>query len=673
MSSTSLTNRLNALKTKTTEITFNEVKAPVPSADILELFRANTGARSDSCNDWTIDVFPNMTPIMMYTMLMSIRHASATEQREHAKASVATICMHHMTIIYGFFLLNDLFVRPAPSAHARSWAEVSWKNEFVNYLMNVPVPEFLTTILSQFHAFETDRTKNVFFIPSAAGYDHDQFFGRVYPLNMFAAIHDCTATLPGNSSKIDVLKDLYSKVLYSIHIPGFSCCIPDLIGVTISQTSNTTANHLNSKLFQVFNSLINPVLFRDFQRRSTLAALSFKSPTYQTDDINAYDLLFSATPANLRELKVVMQALSAVLKDTVPCKFTLGRFISENSSSAIIKHGYSTFALPTWSHSENGTKSALFAAVTTHTLVSEEERAEDFCFLQRPANAIPHTNELVDLIYVANADKTTPVNLPANHSIVRNFPLCLRHDANQNNGFPRVDNEDLTKFTDEVHTYPSVLVLDTDGDLTVTAHLPLLAGKIIESFELDGATIEMPNALKSLGMQNCMFADSAIPYKYVRPGSYYRPRPAGTVLPPLNRAPPNSKPRLPASTLLHDRLKIMLPRFNVSIFENGVTNTLPGMTQITPVNVLRYIQSFMGFRTVDASSNATNLDAVNQMPENQLMVWSPYTYTPYESDNYPIPDLGASRHYYLTNLRTIFGTDYNLVQAKHPYEALPVV
>jgi hypothetical protein len=673
MSSTSITARLNALKAKTTTVTFTEVKTPVPSADILELFRANSAARSDSSNDWIIDVFPNMTPIMMYTMLMSIRHANATQHREHSKSSVATICMHHMTIIYGFFLLNDLHVRPTPSAHARTWAEISWKHDFATFLLDLPIPEFLTTILSQFHAFETDRTKNVFFIPSAAGYDHDQFFGRVYPLNMFAAIHDCTANLPGNSSKTDVLRDLYSKVLYTITAPAFTCVIPDLIGVTINQVTPTTANHMNSKLFQVFNSVINPVLFRDFQRRSSLAAISFKSPTFANQHVNAYDMLFSATSANLRELKVVLQAVSAVLADSVPCKATLGQFIANNSSSAIIKHGYSTFPLPTWSYSTNATKSAVFAAVTTYTLVSEEERAEDFCFLQRPTAAIPHDTEVNDIRFVANANSTLTVALPANHSIVRAWPMCLRLNTAGQNGFPRHDNDDLVGFSDCIHTAPSVLVLDTDGTLTIAAHLPLLAGKIIESFELDGSTVEMPNAAKSLGMQNCMFADSAVPYRYVRPGSFYHPRGAGTILPPLNRAAPNSRPRLPASNFLHDRLKIMLPNFNVAIREAVPADTLPGMTRVTPVNVLRYVQSFLGFRTVDGSSNTAALDAVPAMPEGELMLWSPFTYTPYESDDYPTPDLSASRHYYLSNLRTIFGTDYNLVQAKHPYEALPVV
>ena len=673
MSTSHTVNRLNALKAKATTIEFKEVKGPAPSADILNLFRDNTAARTDSSNEWIIDVFPNMTPILMYVMLMSIRHANATQQREHSKSSVATICMYHMTIVYGFFLIGDMSVRPASSAHARSWSEISWKSEFAEFLLSLPMPEFLVPILSQFHCFETDRTRNVFFVPSAAGYDHDQFFGRVFPLNMFAAIHDCTATLPGNSSKIDVLRDLYSRVLYTITDPGFTCVIPDLIGVTIDQTTNTTANHMNSKLLQVFNSLINPVLFRDFQRRSTLAALSFKAPVYPTNNINAYDMLFSATPANIRELKVILQAVSAIFDNAVPCKTTLGLFIASGSTGAITKHGYSTFALPTWAHNDNSTKTNLFNAITTHTLVSEEERAADICFLQRPANPVAHTHQVTDVIYVKNDTPDVSVPLPANHSLNRAFPWTLRYNTEQSASWPTHNNNDLIQFSDELHTAPSCLVLDTDGDQTMSAYLALLTGKIIESFELDGTTIEMPNAAKSLGMQNCMFADSAIAYKYVRPGSAYRPCNAGTFLPPLNRAAPNSQPRLPAASFLHDRTMVMLPHIQPTIHEAPIGNSVPGLTPRPLVRILRYAQSFIGFRTVSSSSNTAALDAVPGMPEKSLMLWSPYTYTPYESDNWPIPDHSDSRHYYLTNLRSIFGTDTNLIQAKHPYESLPVV
>ena len=258
-------------KSMSATVTFQEMKIASPSADLLTLFQSNSAARSDTSNQWTIDVFPNMVPILMLVMLTALGHANKIEHRDHSKVSVATICMYYMTIVYGFFLLNDVYVRPAVSAHARSWKEISWKKELVKYLLTLPVPEFLVPVLQQFKSFTTDRTKNVFFVPSAAGFDHNVFFGRIFPLSMFAAIHDCTATLPGNSTRMQVLQDLYSRVLYTITQPAFTCLIPDLIGISIDQTTATTANYVNSKLYQVFNAVFNPVLFRDFQRRSSLA------------------------------------------------------------------------------------------------------------------------------------------------------------------------------------------------------------------------------------------------------------------------------------------------------------------------------------------------------------------------------------------------------------------
>lgn len=58
----------------------------------------------------------------------------------------------------------------------------------------------------------------------------------------------------------------------------------------------------------------------------------------------------------------------------------------------------------------------------------------------------------------------------------------------------------------------------------------------------------------------------------------------------------------------------MLPQFNTHINEVFTGNTLPGMTIKSPVNVMRYIQSFIGCKTVDGSDNAANLDAVPGMP-----------------------------------------------------------
>jgi hypothetical protein len=673
MSQNNLTARLTALKNKTAELTVQEVKVPDSSANILDLYQGNSSARADSANEWIIDVFPNMVPILMYVMLMSSQHAGLTDHRNHAKTSVATIALYHMAIVYGFFLLNDLYVRPSPSAHARSWSQTSWKNEFVTFLLTLPVPEFLEPILAQFHACQTERTGNVFFIPSAAGFSHEHFFGRFIPLNFFSEIHDCTSTLPGNSSRIAVLQDLLSRRLYTLTSAGINrhVLIPDFLGITIDQTIATTAHFFNSRFYQIFNSTFNPVLFRDYQRRSTLASLNLKAPSHTTLDPNAYDILFAASSSNLRELRVVLQAVASVLTPAVSCKKTLSHFISGASGSAILKHAYSEYALPVMSSNRNVTNATTFPSITHLTAQTESERATDISFLQ-PANGTPAT-AVHDVIYQADAAPGTPVAIPGGHSIARYWPWSLRYTRTQATHWPRTGTDNFVSFSDELHTAPRTLVLDTDATKTITAHLVTLTGKVIESFEIDGTTVEMPNALKSLGMQNCLFADSAIPYKYCLFATKWYPRTASSITAPLARVKPNSQPRLPASSLLHDRLTIMLPQVNTSVVDTTLPTTLPGMTQRPNATWLKYAQSFLGFRTVDGSSNVATRDQVPGMETGRLMVWSPYTFTPYEDDDEPLPALSESRHYFLTNLRSLFGTDYNLIEVKHSFEAMPVV
>jgi hypothetical protein len=675
MSSAPLTARLASLKAKTAELTVQEVKVPDSSADILMLFQGNSAARTDSANEWIIDVFPNMTEILLYVMLMSIQHARLTDHRDHAKASVATICMYHMSIVYGFFLLNDLHVRPSPSAHASSWSQTHWKHDFANFLLTLPVPEFLVPILSQFHACQTERTRNVFFVPSAAGFNHDHFFGRFYPLNLFAAIHDCTATMPGNSPRMSVLQDLFSRPLYSVANPPITYVIPDFLGITIDQAHPNTANYYSSKLYQVFTSVFNPVLFRDFQRRSTLSTLSLRAPPFPTPDVNAYDCLFSATSPNLRELRSTLQAVATVLSGNVVCKQNLGTLISSASGSSILKHGYSDFALPTWSHNENANKTVVFQAINVLASVSEADRAADISFLQRPANALVANTPIIDVRLATVAEPDNDVPLPANHQLTRYWPWSLRRTANPNPmiRWPAHNRHDLVQFDDSLHTTPRVLVLDTDGDKTVTAHLATLSGKIIESFELAGSTVEMPDTRKPLGLQNSMFADSAIPYAHVSFATRFRPRAPASILAPLARARPNPKPRLPASSLLYDRTLIMLPRLNINVVDPALPETLPGMTRRDNVSFIRYTQSFLGLHTVDGSDNNRNLDAIPGTSSDRLLLWSPYSYTPYESHDDVLPDLHESRHYFITNFRTLFGTDFNLVETKHPFEAMPVV
>nr|DAD54818.1 TPA_asm: coat protein [Quinoa-associated betapartitivirus 1] len=660
------------------DLIVTEVNVPNPDNDFFESFKSNSSAHADTTGIWNIDVLPNFTPILMTIIVYALKHSASLEYRSNAKCSPATICMYHLSIVYGFFLLNDLYVRKPPSAHARLWQTSTWRNSFAKILLNLPVPDFLQTILSQFHSAHTDRTRNVRFVPSAAGFSHNHYFGRFYPVNMFAAIHDCTASLPGNSTRFDIYRDVFSRVLYSIEDPAYSCYLPELIGIGIDRAHNTTLKFINSKLFQVFNQLFNPVLFRDFQKRSSLACLNLSPPEFDNPHVNAYDVFFAATPSNLRELTTVLRTVAVVMKPSFGQTITLADFISKPSGISILKHGYSTYALPTWVYNNENYKATSFQTVSHINLQTETSRAVDLCFLQRPAAAYPAPTPITDVVVTTNTlvaagaeDAHHPPTGP-DVTINRAWPWCLRRDHDQVAVFPRHNSNDLVRFAEQSNVTPPVLVLDTDGDKTITAHLATLTGKIIESFEIDGSTVPQPDNRRPLALQNALFADSAIPYRYAIPGSDFHFRPANDVYPPLSRHCPPPTDRLGASTLLFDRTRMMLPVLNTHVVDPELPPTLPGMTPVFGANFLRYIQSFLGFATSNRSFEDAPQDDIPGTSLNRLYVWSPYTLSTCQSDTDFLMDTDLSQRYFLTNLRTLFGTDYNLVSVIHPYEAMPI-
>nr|QLC36795.1 capsid protein [Sarcosphaera coronaria partitivirus] len=664
-----LATKLSALKAKTADLVVKEVDLPESSADPLKLFESNSAARADSSNEWTLDLFPSQVSVFMYIMTLAASTSALIDHKNHAKSSLATVSLYYMTVYHAFFLINDMYVRPTPSAHARSWKESSWKNEFVNFLLTLPVPESMMIIFSQLYATQSERTANVFVVPSAAGFQHDIFYGRFFPVSFFTNIHDCIATMPGNSSRLAILNDLLPRHLYRLRPTaetGFDAIIADLIGITATGNANQTGHYCSTKLYQMFTSIFNPVLFRDFHRRSSLSTIDLATPTFRTMYPNAYDLMFSATSMNLPELKVVLQSMSSLLNGSIPMKNNLCQVISSASGMNAFAHGYSRFALPTFSSNMNIVPGTDFPELTS--LRSEEpfSRAHRISFLQPTAAHPPATTDITDVTLSGNTDTIT----------ARYFPFSLL--LTQNSATPGPTNANFEIMTEENqadYTYPKVMVLDLTNDKTVSAHLATLAGKIIETYELDGTTIELVNTDKSLGLQNSMFADSALPYKYVIRATKFYPRQVGSLPIPLKRAPAVSTARLPASSLLHDRTQIRLPALNDTIIDAGNPTNFPGMTRIGPYNWLKYAQSFLGFRTVTRQANNAALDNITNTEIGRFYVFSPYSYTPYEDQDNDelVPDMSQSRHYFLTNLRTIFGTDFNFVELKHPFEAMPVM
>jgi hypothetical protein len=677
----SLAARTAALKSRTVEVSFKDTDAPDTSGDILTTFESNAGVKSETANEWIINVFPDFMVIITYILLIVRRFSLADDARIHPKVSTPTVAMYYVSILYGYFLASDCYLRPTPSANARLWKESSWRHEFLEFLMTLPVPEDLVPILAQFAPSETERSKNIFWIPCAAAFSLKHYLGRFLPINFFSVLHDSASSLPGNSTKVAVMKHVLQQKLIRINTNPAAYrthyFMANFLGYSLDQTTATTANYINSKFHQVFTSVFNPVLFRDYQRRSSLAEIGISAPIFKVAEPNAYDILFSATGPNLAELRVVLQTVSSFLKGNVKCTKTLGQLLSEPSGNEITAHGYAEFALPI--HISNAATSD-FDAVTALQRVEFDARAADISFLTAPAARPARNTNVYNVIY--HDAGHTAAAIPANHHIHNYWPFSLLSNTAHNNdtAYPSLTT-DLVLFDENRHTTPRTLLLDIGNALKSASAVPLLCGKIIYSFELDASTIEQPNIDKALGMQNVLFADSAIPFERVIFSTKWYPRAAGSVFPPLKRAPANSTRSLPASSLLHDRTKVYQPLVPSGVFTATHTQTaiidaapahLPGFTQRQNVDWLRYAQSFLGFRTTKPTDAAQTASAIPGMENGRLLVWSPYTYITYEDSDDVTVDYSATHRYFLTNLRTLFGTDYNLVEMKHPFEALPV-
>jgi hypothetical protein len=669
---TNLSSKIDSLKTKSIQIEASVTETPGPAANFQTLFESNSAARRDSSNEFTIDVFPNMIPILCYVLQVSLQYADQLEARKHSKVSISTIALYNMAIIYGYFMLSDMYVRPSPSIHAQLWHQSNFRKQFADFLLTLPFPDYLIPILNEFPSTSTEHQSNIFWIPSAAGFDYHHFFGRLVPMTFFSAIHDTTCEIPSNTPATQIMSHLFGVPLYVISKVSrnrgkFTASIADFISVLIE--SDTAASVYNSKFYQIFSSVFQPTLFRDYQRRSCLASLALNHPTYATPRvINAYDFMFSATSANLSELRIVLQSIAGLMKGVIPYTQDLASFMSSNKGIKIIAHGISEYPLPTWSHHGSDIPLSDDKKLKLKYIPSADF-ASRIRYLVRP-DLTPTITQNGPIV-IKDSDQSEN---PAGYSVKYNdWPWVLLHPKPGSETYPDPD-DDFILFDEDQNVYPPVYVLNPVEPSTIDAWKVSLAGKTIETLELDGTTIAIPNVRISLGPQNAQFADSAIPFKKVyRATRFYEtaaPRYWSHV---LERQIPSRSSRLLASSLLINRTQVILPRPDPDTIDNLVANTLPGLTLKNNVVWLSKSLSFLGLSTVDARAHSPSDDNIPGSVVPDLHVWSPYTYTAFIDDDIDTRDYRQTRSYFLTNLRTIFGTGPSLVEIRHPYEAMPVL
>nr|BBU59851.1 capsid protein [Rosellinia necatrix partitivirus 21] len=675
--------RAAAIAQKSSSEAPKESKAPDNSVDFLTSYKAASSARLSTANLFTVDVLPDFTPILMFIMFHAIQLSSDIDNRKHPKITTPTFVVYCLSLVYGYFLLSDMYVRPSASAPAQDYFDQPYKKQFSDMLLGLYVPKFLEPIIKNFTATMHEKMPNVVFCASAAGFNVKHHFGRFYPINAFANIHDSAARLdsrtkPNNASATILLQRIFTITdFHSAGNDNMHFGLHHLLGAFASTTRIDPANATNNRQFahplrQMFDSLFNPVLSRDYTRRSTLAPLNLESPTFKSYRLSFYDLVFGLTKYNAHELTIVLQSISSNLNGTIPLSGDLASMFKDAAGDSILRHGYAVMEQPLHHCADNMPTDEfdVFESTVTVTTRHPEQAAADHHYLVVPAK--PNTGTTHHLASaVCDTDNAHPVTVTQPSAdfvllrdVTRTFPIA---DANL---VPR-DNEYLL-YDEDRDFAPSVLVLDPTTNSTVSAYMATLTGMVIYSHEIDASAISFPNTEDNNGLQNCQFADSATPYTMVYRPSHYNLSATLHLARKRIRVKDN---RFKSALYLIDFAKVYIPRPILTTIDTLVSHGFAGLTFRDNVTYIQGTTSVLAQRVVSTRSNNDALPPHCNF--GIISLWSPYSFTPKAHPFWNEKGVFGyyEEHvdaYFIAHPRTMFGTTTALVEVKHYRASMPL-
>nr|WKR37729.1 capsid protein [Leptosphaeria biglobosa partitivirus 3] len=660
-----ISSRATRITAKSNEITFVEVKTPPPVNDFLTLYKSASGTSEGFSNMFTIDCLPNFVPIIMFCIYHAVSFTPQLELRNHAKVSTATVAAYFLAIIYAHILVQDIYLRPQTSYFASDFMDIEYKREFVNYMLHLPVPTFLEPILKKLFITTSDNRPNIVFCPSATGYSFAHHFGRFAPLSFFTHIHYMASSVPSNANVNQVFAEYLTMSTLDVSdpitdTPDFAYCPANILGINMS---NNQMHAVSNKFVQSFMSIFNPVLLRATQQRQSFAPVYIKPISVKSSRHNFYDAVFSASPSNLSEYRTLFDSVSATFQGVVPCNSDLAKVYSTISGVDLLVHGYSDFALPTW------TATPVPSDVESYTsrlkYQSDEERASTLKFLN-----------LTSLVKSTDDFKYPECTTDPTHkiSMTENLVLISKTEPDLKKPVPKLSS--AVKYQSSMHFMPRVRVLSYAGSSSANAYMTTLTGMVIEAYELDSSTVPHPDTRIQIGVENSHFLMSGIPYSKARPGSKFDGTNNNWSL--SRSLFTQSNPVF--TTHLVDSSRIIVPRITEHHAGNLNSNELPGLTFLGDVSWPFATRRFFGGRASLADVKSSNKNIMDPVSHSNysVTVWSPYSYTSPAVNFEDIDDASSAfsaskQTFFLTNFRTFFGVDIPLSEVSHFLDAMPIV
>jgi hypothetical protein len=597
-----------------------------PSDNLIAEMAIDVKNSTSNGNHAIIDFQADFRPILMALCYYAATNYDALNVKQHSKVSPPTLVAYFLFLLYSYYLLCDLDIRPTPSVDTRFFSTPEHL-DLKALMLQLPVPDFLVKFLQAATPTSDPRRPNISFVPSLACFLHRIDFGRLFPIGIFFQSHNFVLSQRTNDAPEQLMNLLMGVKVFDTERIG------NYFGQLLSDgTTNFSYGH---QLFQSFEGIINPALARSRSQRTVYSRIHYLEPILEDVKENGYLYAMALDDDNISETVSLMRQLQTTVSSTFKITGTLSSVMSSLTGMNILIHGYSHFAVPTW-HYTNVPESASSA-----TLVSAKTFANKLKFLTDPP-----TTGLRQLKY---PDDDTKIN-----------PSLYLVEKTEATGFP--GPSDLVSYKNRNQSVPPVRIMDPYDYNATTFHNAFLSGAFIESLELDSAIVPLPNTDTALDDENTFFLQSAVPVTHVESGTSFA---FATVTTSWyeNRSPigPSGQP---SSIMLANSGTNRFPSLNRSVYGH-IPSALPMFNVQAHINRWYSISNRIAFTIpvrFDPDNSTSTISGAKK-----ILVWSPYRY-----NNGTARKESLSVIYLITNLRTLFGTNPPLGEVSHFLETIPV-
>jgi hypothetical protein len=371
---------------------------------------------------------------------------------------------------------------------------------------------------------------------------------------------------------------------------------------------------------------MNPVVSRFIAQRPVFSRIPTQTIPDNAASIDPYTMLFGLPDENFDAMTAFLKSMSLHAKNILNARQQLGACYDNLVGTSIMIHCVSEPSLPT------------YHAHSTHLVEKTEPDEMSLTAYQAKLRWLvdnPFTPPSAPLTYPENVDKAVE-------------PL-LRLSSHKYKS--SADKDKYIIFDKKVHVTPDQRIFDPYDYSSSKSAFPIVAGLRIESFELDGIEIPLPNLRNSLTADNSQSLQSAISMDQFHAATSTEP------VHVIDRSPEDEYEQK-ASVSFYDMSYNRIARAPLDVM-NPDSETLYDESTV-PRDWTLLINKFSWRQNVSSRPCP--------IPEDKIVGWSSYRHLPvYKQWN----RITAKDVLALMSFRPQFGTNVTMFQTEHPSRMIP--